>query len=113
MAKVSKDSIIKSIKNRVYRHTPKSKFKFPYRKWYIGITSDEDKRFSAHGKPELWKIWETYNPDIAKDIEKIFQASPYFMKGNTGGVTNPTHVYTYRDYKPRKTKVDPKKIIKS
>ncbi len=105
MAKISKDDIIKSIQNRVYRNTPLKKYKFPYRKWYVGITSHEDTRFLAHSKPKLWKSYETYTPQIAKDIEKMFIASPYFMKGNSGGVNAPTHVYTYRDYKPRNTKV--------
>ena len=101
----SKKNIIKAIKRRVLKYTPYSKYEFPYKRWYCGITSDIDTRFDAHKKPELWKTWKTTTPKVAKDIEKKFQSKPYFMKGNTGGVENPTHVYIYRDYKPRITKI--------
>lgn len=67
---------------------------YNYSNWYVGVTANPKTRNGSHGKPNLWRVWETDHHDHAREIEKHFLALGF--KGAPGGGTRTKYVYIYK-----------------
>lgn len=66
--------------------------------WYVGVTADPDTRYSAHGRPSIWRAWKADHPEHARQLEKFFIDLGF--KGAPGGGTRTYYVYVYKHSGP-------------
>lgn len=69
-----------------------------YGNWYIGITSDPDRREREHGSKNVWGWWKANSSKEARAIEAEFLEAG--MEGGTGGGKNTRYVYVFKHSGP-------------